>query len=84
MSKNTRMDTDKAIWLVHVVGYTADELRLSVSETVRLLDENGLIDQVLSGYRSLHTQGYEYMAELLTDLLRESASPMPFESRVEV
>ena len=31
-----------------------------------------MINQVLSGYRSLHTQGYEYVAELLTDLLREA------------
>ena len=72
MSQNVRMETEKAIWLVHVVGHTAAELNMDVSETVRLLDEHGLIDQVLSGYRSLHTQGYEYMAELLTDLLREA------------
>lgn len=82
MSKNTHIETDKAVWLVHVVGYTASELRLSVSETVRLLDEYGLVDQVLSGYRSLHTQGYEYMAELLTDLLREASLPTLLESQV--
>ena len=72
MSRDINSEADRAVWLVHVVEHTAEELNLSVSETVRLLDEYGLVTQVLSGYRSLHTQGYEYMAELLTDLLREA------------
>lgn len=72
MRQGVQSESDRAVWLVHVVQHTADELNMSVSDTVRLLDEYGLVSQVLSGYRSLHTQGYEYMAELMTDLLNEA------------
>jgi len=36
------------------------------------LEEYGLIKPVLDGYRAFHTQGYEYMAEILTDKLRKA------------
>jgi len=38
-------EADKAVWLVHVVQYTAGELNLFVTNTARLLDEHtgGLI-----------------------------------------
>ena len=72
MRRNVQAETDRAVWLVHVIQHTADELNMSVPDTVRLLDEYGLVAQILSGYRSLHTQGYEYMAELMTDLLQEA------------
>ena len=32
----------------------------------------GLVEQILKGYKILHTQGYEYMAELLSDELRKA------------
>jgi len=72
MSKNLNAESDRALWLIHCVAYTADELGLSVSDTARLLDEHGLIKPVLNGYHAFHTQGYEYMAEMLTDELRKA------------
>ncbi|MDR2598748.1 MAG: DUF3791 domain-containing protein [Oscillospiraceae bacterium] len=71
MSRVLQKETDRAVWLVNVVQFTAEELDMSVSDTLRLLDYHGLVTQVLAGYKVLHTQGYEYMAELLTDELRK-------------
>jgi len=59
-------EADRAVWLVHVIQYTADELQKTVTETARLLDQYGFVEKVLVGYDSFHTQGFEYMAELLT------------------
>ena len=72
MSRAMQKETDRAVWLVNVVQFTADELGSTVSETVRLLNRHGLVEQVLAGYKILHTQGYEYMAEMLTDELRKA------------
>ena len=72
MSKSLHTESDRALWLIHCVSYTAEELGLSVSDTARLLDKFGVIEQVLKGYKILHTQGYEYMAELLSDELRKT------------
>ena len=72
MSKSSHTESDRAIWLIHCVSYTAEELGLTVSETARLLEKFGLVEQVLKGYKILHTQGYEYMAELLSDELRKA------------
>ena len=58
-------EADRAVWLVHVIQYTADELQKSITETTRLLDQYGFVDKILNGYDSFHTQGFEYMAELL-------------------
>jgi len=58
-------EADRAVWLAHVIQYTADELHKSITETTRLLDQYGFVDKVLGGYDSFHTQGFEYMAELL-------------------
>jgi len=60
---------DKAVWFVHVVRYLADEIGKSVRETVRLLEHTGLAKNIISGYDVWHTQGYEYMAEMLSDEL---------------
>jgi len=72
VSKAIKRETDRAVWLVNVVQFTAEELGRPVSETVRLLNQHGLVEQVLAGYKILHTQGYEYMAEMLTDELRKA------------
>ena len=72
MSRAMQRETDRAVWLVNVVQFTAEELGRTVSETVRLLNQHGLVEQVLAGYKILHTQGYEYMAEMLTDELRKA------------
>ena len=63
-------EADKAVWLIHVVQYTADELEKTITETARLLDEYGFVEKVLNGYDSFHTQGFEYMAELITSELK--------------
>ena len=65
-------EADRAVWLVHVLQYTADELQQSVTETARLLEQYGLVAKVLAGYDSFHTQGFEYMAELLTSELENA------------
>jgi len=62
-------EADRAIWLIHVIQYTADELQKPVTETARLLEQYGFVEKVLAGYDSFHTQGFEYMAELLADEL---------------
>ena len=72
MSRKLHTESDRALWLIHCVSFTAEELGLSVSETARLLEKYGLVEQVLKGYKILHTQGYEYMAELLSDELRKA------------
>ncbi|MCL2197735.1 MAG: DUF3791 domain-containing protein [Defluviitaleaceae bacterium] len=62
-------EADRAVWLVHVMQYTADALQKPVTETTRLLEQHGFVEKVLAGYDSFHTQGFEYMAELLTSEL---------------
>jgi len=62
-------EAERAMWLVHVIQYTADVLKITVTETARLLEKHGFVEKVLSGYESFHTQGFEYMAELLSDEL---------------
>ena len=76
MSKYLHTESDRALWLINCVSYTAEMLGLSVPDTARLLDEYGLIVPVLNGYRAFHTQGYEYMAEMLTDELRKAQEAM--------
>jgi hypothetical protein len=72
VSRTIQRETDRAVWLINVVQFTAEELGRSVSETVRLLNQHGLVEQVLAGYKILHTQGYEYMAEMLTYELQKA------------
>jgi len=72
MSRSLHAESDRALWLIHCVSFTAEELGLPVSDTARLLEKYGLIEQILKGYKILHTQGYEYMAELLSDELRKA------------
>ena len=72
MSKRLHTETDRAFWLIQCVSYTAEVLGQSVSDTARLLNDYGLIKPTLEGYRAFHTQGYEYMAELLSDELRKA------------
>ena len=71
MSKNRPTEAERAVWLTYVVYNTAEDIGKTVIDTVELLDKYGLIKWVLDGYRSFHTQGFEYMAELLIDKLRE-------------
>jgi len=72
MSSRLHTETDRAFWLIQCVSYTAEVLGQSVSDTARVLNEYGLIKPTLDGYRAFHTQGYEYMAELLCDELRKA------------
>jgi len=72
MSKSVHTETDRAVWLIYVVQSTAEDIGRPVVDTIDLLDKNGLIEWILAGYRSFHTQGFEYMAELLADKLREA------------
>ena len=70
VSEDTNHTTaDKAMWYVHVVQYTAEALGKPVWETAKLLEQSGLAQRVISGYDVWHTQGYEYMAEVLSDRL---------------
>jgi len=62
--------TDKATWYVHVVDHTAETLGKPIWETAKMLERSGLAQRVISGYDVWHTQGYEYMAEILSDKLR--------------
>jgi len=62
-------ESDRAVWLVHVIQYTADELQKPVTEIARLLEQYGFVEKVLDGYDSFHTQGFEYMSEFLASEL---------------
>ena len=74
MSKGraTHTEADRAVWVAYVIQSTAEEIEVPVVEAIDLLDRHGLVNWLLDGYRSFHTQGFEYMAELLTDKLREA------------
>jgi len=65
---------DKAVWFVHVVRYVAEALDKPVRDTVKLLENTGLAHRIISGYDIWHTQGYEYMAEMLSDELSRTGS----------
>ncbi|MCL2411763.1 MAG: DUF3791 domain-containing protein [Treponema sp.] len=72
MRKNVHAETDRALWLLHCISFAAEELSLNVSDTARLLNDYGLIKPILDGYDAFHTQGYEYMSEMLIDELRKA------------
>jgi len=61
--------TDKALWFAHVVRYTADGIGQPIRDTIKLLDRSGLAQRIISGYDVWHTQGYEYMAEMISNEL---------------
>ena len=69
---NRHNAADKAMWYVHVVAHTAQVLGLPVWETAKLMEHSGLAHRVISGYNVWHTQGYEYMAEVLSEKLKLS------------
>ena len=72
VKKNMHTEADRAVWLTYVVQSTSEDIGKPVTDTVDLLDKYGLIKWILDGYGSFHTQGFEYMAELLADKLREA------------
>ena len=65
-------EADKALWLVYVMQYTADIIEKPIVETARLLDRHGFVKKILDGYDVFHTQGFEYMAELLASELSQA------------
>ena len=72
MKKNIHSEADRAVWITYVVQSTSEDIGIPVTDTVDLPDKYGLIKWILDGYRSFHTQGFEYMAEILADKLREA------------
>ena len=62
---------DKAMWYAYVVSYTAELLGETMYDTAKMLEHSGLAASIIEGYDVWHTQGYEYMAEMLTDELSE-------------
>jgi len=60
---------DKAMWYANIVQNTAEALGKPFRETAKLLERSGLASRVISGYDVWHTQGYEYMAESLSDYI---------------
>ena len=68
----THTTADKAIWLVNVVQYTAAQINKPIDETTRLFEKNGLTRRLLAGYNVWHTQGYEYMAEVMSEALQKN------------
>jgi len=68
---NTPTTTDKALWFANVARYTSEELNKPIDETVTLLESSGLAQRIITGYPVWHTQGYEYMAEVLADELNK-------------
>jgi len=68
----THTTADKAIWLVNVVQHTAAQINKPIDETTRLFEQNGLVRRLLAGYNVWHTQGYEYMAEVMSEALQNN------------
>jgi len=62
---------DKAVWFTNVVLYTSTELDKPADEITKLLQHSGLAQRIISGYGIWHTQGYEYLAEVLSDELNK-------------
>ena len=62
---------DKAVWFANVVRYVVDEIGKPVRETIKALEQTGLANKVISGYDIWHTQGYEYIAEMLSEELEK-------------
>jgi putative transcriptional regulator len=69
---NAHTTADKALWFAHVVRYTAEELGTSIRDTIKNLERSGLAQRVVAGYDVWHTQGYEYMAEMLSEELSKT------------
>ena len=67
---NRHTAADKAMWYVHVVSHTAQALGLPVWETAKHMERSGLARRIISGYNVWHTQGYEYMAEVLSEKIK--------------
>ena len=67
---------DKAMWYVHVVQYTSEELNKPIWETAKILERSGLAKRIISGYDVWHTQGYEYMAEIISEKLTKEQIPI--------
>ena len=72
MSRSVHTEAERAVWITYIVQRTSEDIGKTVIDTIDLLDKYGRIKWILDGYRSFHTQGFEYMAELLTDKLREA------------
>ena len=71
MAKKMYSEADKAVWFTICVQFTAEALGIPVKEVARMLSKYGMVEWLLSGYGSFHTQGYEYMSELISDKLRQ-------------
>jgi len=71
MELSTHTEAVRAMWLYKCLKYTAEELNKPVDDTVELLNEHGLVEWALNGYGVFHTQGYEYMGELLSGELHD-------------
>ena len=71
MELTNHTESVRAMWLFKCLKYTADELSKSVEETAELLNQYGLVEWALNGYGVFHTQGYEYMGELLSGELSD-------------
>jgi len=71
MAKALHNEADRAVWFTICVQFTSEALGMSVKEVARMLEKYGMVEWLLSGYGSFHTQGYEYMSELITDKLRQ-------------
>ena len=72
MAKRQYSEADKAVWFTICVQFAAEALEMSVKEVARMLNKYGMVEWLLSGYPSFHTQGYEYMSELISDKLRQA------------
>jgi len=65
---------DKVLWFARAALEVATEIGQDPKEALRLLERTGLAERTLSAYPMLHTQGYEYIAEVTADLLREEGA----------
>ena len=72
MARRQYSEADKAVWFAICVQFTAEALEIPVKEVARMLNKHGMVEWLLSGYPSFHTQGYEYMSELIADRLRQA------------
>jgi len=74
LESNANTLVDKAVWFAHVAIDIAEEIEQDPKDTLRLLQSTGLAERTLFAYPMLHTQGFEYVAEITADLLREEGA----------
>ena len=67
-------EAKRAVWLIHIVAQTADDLGMNVPDTVDLLDTHGIIKGLLSDSDVWGTQDYQFLSGEVREILAEAGA----------